>query len=114
MKMILSSCPPEIAQSLADKLVASRLAACVQILPLIKSVYWWKAEIHRDDESLLVIKTGDDTAPACRLIKDNHPYQVPEIVVVDIASANPDFTKWLEAICCPSGGAAFPESRGSA
>ena len=82
----------KIARSLLDK----RLAACVNILPGAKSVYWWQGKIEEAAECLLIIKTrearlGDLTAEVKRL----HSYSVPEVVAFRVEGGNPDYLRWL-------------------
>ena len=84
------------AESLAEGAVESRLAACVNIIPGVVSVYRWKGRVHRDAESLLVIKT---TAPRLkaleRWIKARHPYETPEFVVLTVTAGSKEYLRWL-------------------
>lgn len=87
----------EEAQQLAEGLVAGRLAACVQVLP-VHSTYIWQGELHRDPEWLLLIKTttaryGDVEA----FIREHHSYQVPEIVQVPIHQGLAAYLAWVES-----------------
>jgi len=60
MRMVFCTCPQEEADSIADTILKDRLAACVNIVPVIRSKYWWEGQINTDNESLLIIKTRDD------------------------------------------------------
>jgi len=72
------------AETLAGKLVDSGLAACVQILPLMTSVYRWEGKLQTESEHLLLIKTLDERYDDLELfLSENHPYEVPEIVALD-------------------------------
>jgi len=84
------------AESLANGLVESRLAACVQILPKMTSVYAWEGKISKDSEHLLLIKTLPEKYEAVeKYILDHHSYDTPEIVAVDAEKASAGYLKWL-------------------
>ena len=84
------------AQSMADSLVESRLAACVNVVPGVVSIYRWKGRVHRDEESLLVIKTTTARfQPLARWIKAHHPYETPEIISLPIAAGSREYLSWL-------------------
>jgi periplasmic divalent cation tolerance protein len=86
-----------LANTLADKLVREKLAACVQILPQMTSVYVWEGEVRRDEEHLLLIKTSPTkytVVESC--IKKNHTYAVPEIVAVETKEVSEGYRAWLE------------------
>lgn len=103
MKVVLCSAPVEVAHSLASKLVAERVAACVSVVAGVASVYRWEGEVERAGESLLVAKTSDATAPALAArIAQIHPYSVPEIVVVDVAHVNASYAAWVDAETRPA------------
>ena len=87
----------EQAASLASALVERRLAACVNIVRGVRSIYRWKGEICKDEECLLVIKTAADRFPdLCHTIRELHPYELPEIVLLPIAGADADYAAWLD------------------
>ncbi len=93
----------EDAESLARKLVEGRLAACVQIIPQIVSVFEWNGSIEREAELLLVIKTTDDKWPELEaFIREHHPYETPELVAVRAERVSNDYLVWLESILGPS------------
>jgi periplasmic divalent cation tolerance protein len=84
------------AESLAEGIVEARLAACVNILPDAVSIYRWKGRVHRDAESLLVIKTSSSKLEALeRWVKARHPYEVPEFVVLPVSSGSKGYLAWL-------------------
>lgn len=86
----------ERAGTLARGLVERSLAACVNLLPACRSVYRWKGTICEEGETLLVIKTAAGRLDDIRLFLDqNHPYELPEMVVVDIAGGSPGYIAWL-------------------
>jgi len=87
----------ETAQKIANKLLTERKAACVNIIPKVESHYWWHGKIENTDELLLIVKTraallGD----LGKLVKQNHPYTVPEIIALPIIDGNPDYLEWIE------------------
>ena len=86
----------EQANLIARELIARRLAACVNIVPGIRSVYRWQGKIASDAEYLLIAKTResefDDVAAA---IKELHSYDVPEILTFDVGRGDPDFLAWI-------------------
>ena len=86
----------EVATNLSDKLVKSKLAACVNVIPGIKSTYVWQGKVNRDPELQLIIKTRNSLrAELIKFVKENHPYEVPEIICTDIAAGSPDYLKWI-------------------
>jgi periplasmic divalent cation tolerance protein len=87
----------EEAARLADMLVGSRVAACVQILPEIESVYRWKGQVQREAEVLLLAKsTRDKFDELERQIRAIHSYETPEILAVEAAAISEPYRKWLE------------------
>ena len=96
--LVLTTVPNEDeAQTLARKIVEARLAACVQILPPMKSVYSWKDEIQTDAENLLLIKTlREKYAELERFIQANHSYDVPEIVALSADKVSENYLGWLK------------------
>ena len=83
---------------LAALLVERELAACVQILPPMVSIYRWQGAIERANEVLLLIKTTAAAYPRLEItIKENHPYQTPEIVALPVEAGSDDYLNWLAA-----------------
>lgn len=95
--MVLTTTPiSEEAESLAEKLVAERLAACVQVLPQMRSFYFWQGELKRENEYLLLIKTTDEKYEALeKFIRNNHSYSVPEIVAIKAEKAFDQYVEWI-------------------
>jgi periplasmic divalent cation tolerance protein len=84
------------ARALAHALVDARLAACVNIIDRMHSVYRWEGRVMGDDEQLLVIKTTDARVDALREeLMRRHPYDVPEFVVVAIEGMSEAYGAWL-------------------
>ncbi len=83
-------------ERLAQLLVERELAACVQILPPMVSIYRWQGKIERADEVLLLIKTTRTVYPKLeREIKQNHPYQTPEILALKVEAGLEAYLSWL-------------------
>ncbi|HVM32635.1 MAG TPA: divalent-cation tolerance protein CutA [bacterium] len=81
---------------LAKLLVGRKLAACVNILPSVRSLYWWKGKMERAREELLVIKSRKSHWPQLsKAIREHHPYEVCEILALPVAQGDPDYLKWI-------------------
>ena len=92
------SCPDAVsAQALAEALVGERLAACVNRVPGIRSIYRWQGAVTSDDEELLLIKTsaGRFDALKARLL-ELHPYELPELIAVPVAHGHPAYLDWVQ------------------
>jgi periplasmic divalent cation tolerance protein len=88
---------PEDAGNIASALVEKRLAACVQIVEPVTSVYRWKGAVERESEVLLLIKSTRDLVPTiASLLDEIHPYEVPELIAVPIADGSPAYLGWIE------------------
>src|SRR5690242_9998969 len=86
----------EEASRMADALVGARLAACVNIVSGIESVYRWEGKVARDSETLMIIKTTDDRyAELERQVKALHSYTTPEVVAIRIERGSAAYLKWL-------------------
>jgi periplasmic divalent cation tolerance protein len=95
--LLFCTCPDEVAASaIAERLVEERLAACVNRLPGIHSVYRWQGAIERDTEVLLLIKTARSRVDALTArLRELHPYEVPEIIAVSVTQGLPDYLNWV-------------------
>ena len=83
--------------ALARTLIGERLAACVNILPTMRSIYAWQGAIESADERQLVIKTsGDRLRELEARLRELHPYEVPEFLVLPIIKGSPDYLAWLQ------------------
>ena len=84
------------ARALAHALVEARLAACVNIIPAVHSVYRWEGKVADDAEQLLIIKTSGARIAALREeLLERHPYDVPELVVLTIDQTSDAYGAWL-------------------
>lgn len=87
----------EIAEKIAAKLIDKRLAACVNCIDNVRSTYRWQGKIESEDEKLLVVKTRKEFfTDLCELVKEIHPYEVPEIIAIPIVDIDESYTQWMQ------------------
>ena len=97
LRLILCNCPPEHAAALGTQLVAEKLVACVNIIEGVRSLYLWKGELVDEREHTLLAKTAEDrVAEVEARIAELHPYEVPEIVVLEPHHASDAYVQWVE------------------
>lgn len=98
MLIVFTTVPnSEVAENLARKIVEAKLAACVQVLPDIKSFYFWENEVQTDSEHMLLIKTLEENYDELeKFIKENHSYEVSEIVAVSTEKVSGDYLNWMK------------------
>ena len=99
MLVVLTTSPNEgEAEGLADAIVRSKLAACVQVLPPMTSVYWWGDDMQKEKEHLLLIKTLPEKYDELEsFIQSNHSYDVPEIVALDSERVSEAYLAWMKS-----------------
>jgi periplasmic divalent cation tolerance protein len=86
----------EDAERIAEALVERELAACVNVLPGVRSFYRWKGALQRDDERLLVIKTRAERFEALReALVALHPYELPEVVALPVSAGHAPYLDWI-------------------
>lgn len=97
--LCLCTCPDaDTAGRLAATLVDERLAACVNVLPGVASVYRWQGVVERAEETLLLAKTTHERLPALQArIAELHPYELPEVIAVEAAGGLPGYLDWVAA-----------------
>lgn len=101
--LVLSTCPDDsTARALAESLVTERLAACVNIVPGLRSIYRWEGRIESAEECLLIAKIRrsvfDDVST---FLDQRHPYEVPEIIAVPVEAGSSAYLQWLSACVTP-------------
>ena len=101
--VVMNTCPDAAsAEKIARVLVERKLAACVNILPGLRSVYTWKGVCENADEHLLIIKTVSAAYPALeQAVLELHPYELPEIIAVPIAAGLSGYLAWIKQSTAP-------------
>lgn len=96
--LVLCTAPdPGVAATLARGLVDAKLAACVNVVPGLRSFYVWKGDVHDEPEVQLLIKTRRARFEALsEWLADNHPYEVPEIIALPIEAGAKSYLGWME------------------
>ena len=94
--MVLITCPPEKAEEVARAMLDKRVAACINIIQKVSSLYWWENKIESDNEALLVVKTRIDRFEDLKnYVKEVHPYDVPEIIALPIVTGYKKYLEWV-------------------
>jgi periplasmic divalent cation tolerance protein len=89
---------PELAGQMAAALVEAGEAACVNIVPSIRSIYRWEGKVQDEGECLLLIKSTSEKFESVRLrIRRLHTYQIPEVIAIPITAGDSDYLAWLHA-----------------
>ncbi|XP_064943523.1 protein CutA 1, chloroplastic-like isoform X3 [Musa acuminata AAA Group] len=87
----------EAGMKLAESIIKEKLAACVNRVPGIESVYWWDGKVETDAEELLIIKTRESLLGALtQHVKSNHEYDVPEVIALPITGGNEKYLEWIK------------------
>ena len=94
----LTTCPVDKSKDLALSLVDERVCACVNIVPKVTSIYHWEDKLVMDEESLLIMKTEETNKDTLwKSIKEKHPYDVPEFVILPIKWGSEDYLSWISS-----------------
>jgi len=98
-QLLICACPDEeVAVNIAENIVAQKLAASVNILPAVYSIYQSQDNVESAKENMILIKTIKKNYPTLeQVICTLHPYEVPEIIAIDISDGLPDYFKWINA-----------------
>ena len=101
--LVLVTCPTRVvARRIASQLVKRRLAACVNVVPSIESLFWWEGKLERARETLLLIKTSIGRFEELeRRIVALHPYDVPEVIALRIATGHRPYLHWIRSSVNP-------------
>lgn len=94
--VVLVTGPDAELERLAERVVDERLAACVNLIPGVRSVYRWEGEVARDDEAMAVLKTTRAGLPALRArVLELHPYDVPEFLALPVELGSDPYVRWI-------------------
>ena len=94
--VVLITAPRGRGGEVARALVERRLAACVNVVPGLRSIYWWQGKIEEDEEELLIVKTCESKlADLERTVKEVHPYSVPEVIALPIVRGLREYIEWM-------------------
>jgi len=95
--LFITTTTAEEARRITDVLLNERKAACVNIVPRVSSFFWWQDKIESAEESLLIVKTK---APllneVVKLVKENHNYEIPQVIALPIVGGNRDYLAWID------------------
>jgi periplasmic divalent cation tolerance protein len=96
--IVFCNCPNlKTAETLAELLIENQLAACVNIIPTIHSVFYWEGKLEKTDEAMLIIKTMQTHYLALEvMIQKHHPYEIPEIISVSIKEGQRDYLAFIQ------------------
>jgi periplasmic divalent cation tolerance protein len=103
VRVVLMTAPdPGTAERLGTALVSERLAACANVVPSLTSVYWWNGKMEKVSEALLILKTVEDRVASLReRAVDLHPYDVPEVLVLDVRDGHEPYLDWVRRESAP-------------
>ena len=103
IRVVMISAPRDIASKLAHSLVEARLAACVNIVPKMESYFWWDGAVQHDQEALLIVKTTQQRFDELLIfVRQNHPYDLPEVIALPLVDAFADYVDWVKSETQPS------------
>ena len=95
----LIAAPVDVAETIARAIVKSRCAACAQVTAEVTSVYWWKGSMEEAQERLIILKTEASFISTIRkILKELHPYEVPELIFFPVTAGSPDYLGWLSEV----------------
>jgi periplasmic divalent cation tolerance protein len=104
IRVVLVTAPEDGAAALGRTLVEEGLVACANVLPGVTSVYRWEGSVQEDSEALIVLKTDGSRIPdLLRRMPELHPYDVPEVLVLDVAAGHPPYLEWVVSESRPPG-----------
>jgi periplasmic divalent cation tolerance protein len=98
MRIVFVTCPPNKGADLLRALCEERLVAGGNIVPAVRSMYWWKGQLHDEAEEMLWMETADDRVePMMARLRDLHPYEVPKILTFEPKDGPAEYLAWVIA-----------------
>jgi len=95
--LIVTAADAEEARRIAEVLLKQRKAASVNIVPGVNSLFWWHGKIDSAEENLLIVKTKTPLLnEVIKLVKENHSYEIPQIIALPIVGGNQDYLAWID------------------
>lgn len=92
----LITAPIQVAEQIASTLIEENLAACVNVIEKVRSVYRWEGHVEKADEALLIVKgMTEKTVELIARVREIHPYEIPEVISLAVQAGNQDFLDWL-------------------
>ncbi|MGC9112847.1 divalent-cation tolerance protein CutA [Acidilobus sp.] len=102
--VVLVTAPKDGSARIAKELLDSKVAACVNVIPGVRSSYWWEGKVEEAEEDLLIIKTTEEAYGRLEeLIRRVHPYKAPEVLALRVDRGLPEYLSWLEGSVSPRG-----------
>ena len=98
VRVVLVTAPAEGAETLGRTIVGERLAACVNLVPGVRSIYRWNGKVQRSEERLLIIKTAALSAVRVeQRVHELHSYETPEVIALPIVGGSEAYLEWLRS-----------------
>lgn len=96
---VLTTAPNvEVAERIGETLVEEGLVACANVVPGVRSIFRWKGAVSHESEVLMILKTTTESLPALsRRVVDLHPYEVPEVIALDVRAGHEPYLDWVRA-----------------
>ena len=102
LRLIFCTAPAEAAPALARELLEARLIGCANLIPAVRSLYWWEGEIQDDGEVVMLMECPlEGLEPALARLAQAHPYEVPKLLVIEPDVINEPYLAWLRAVTGP-------------
>ena len=98
MRLVITTCPINKSKELIDEILKLKLAGCANRTE-VDSKFWWKGKINKEKEALIIFKTREELVEKLfKKIKEVHPYEVPEIIEINIEKVDDKYLKWLKNV----------------
>jgi periplasmic divalent cation tolerance protein len=97
IRVVMITVPTEDAETMAQEIVKRRLAACVNVVPEVKSFFWWDDDVQIEEESLLIVKTTTTRFDELLAhVRETHSYELPEVIALPLSDAFGDYVDWVK------------------